>query len=75
MQAAMKHSMIDVLHHHPRRTQIIQKKEEEKDYDKEIHLIQQGSPLGNLGFNDVVHLGKDIIMSCPCLPLVDAQEE
>jgi hypothetical protein len=71
MQAVMKH-WIDMLH--PRK-KVVKQKEEEKDYDKEIHLTQQGSPFCNLGFNDIVHLGKDTILSFPCLPMGNDDEE
>ena len=34
----------------------------ESDDEKEIHLIQHGSPLGGLvGMHDIVHIGKDVI--------------
>jgi hypothetical protein len=33
----------------------------------DIHLIQRGSPLGGLGMNDIVHIGKDNVVDFPCL--------
>ena len=61
MQAVMKH-WNDMAY--PKNTT----KDESLDEEKEIHLIEHGSPVGGIGMHDIVHVGNQII-DIPCLPL------
>ena len=43
--------------------------------DHSIHLKQRLSPLPGMGMNDVVHLSRNEVISVPCLPFTDTNEE
>ena len=45
-----------------------------KDND-EIHLIQNLSPVSGMGFNDIVHVDKNTILSIPCFRTDTEKEE
>lgn len=63
LQARMKHDFVMAS---PRsKKKMIQKLKDSGD----IHLIQNLSPVSGMGFNDIVHIDKDTIISFPTLPL------
>ena len=44
--------------------------------DKEgIHLMEILSPVSGMGFNDIVHVDKNTILSIPCLPTDNEKED